>query len=285
MSWPGGKDGAGVAQRLINELPPHAVFISPFLGDCAIMRRKRPAALSIGIDKSRANVERWAREQSRPDLRLFCCCGIAWLQHAFALHLVEPPPRPGQGPPPNSAPLEEFAARFAAPLPADAAANRAAVLVYLDPPYLIASRKSRRPLYQFELTEEDHAELLQTARRLPCLVMLSHYPHPLYARALRDWRTFKFRTTTRGGPAVEQVWCNYPPPVELHDARFVGREKRQRERIHRRVRNWTAGLARMLPHERQAVLDAIEARYFSRRNGSAGINGTPPPITASPAGR
>lgn len=43
MAWPGGKDGSGVAQRLINQIPPHDVFVSPFLGDCAILRKKLPA--------------------------------------------------------------------------------------------------------------------------------------------------------------------------------------------------------------------------------------------------
>src|SRR5262245_60772522 len=69
-------------------------------------------------------------------------------------------------------------------------------------------------------------------RRLPCLVMISHYPHALYKTALREWRTFTFQAITRGGKkAREQVWCNYPKPQELHDARFVGGEKRERERI------------------------------------------------------
>jgi DNA adenine methylase len=48
MVYYGGKDGAGVAQRLINQIPPHRVFVSAFLGDCAVLRRIRPAELTIG---------------------------------------------------------------------------------------------------------------------------------------------------------------------------------------------------------------------------------------------
>jgi hypothetical protein len=57
MSYPGGKNGSGVYQTLINLMPPHDVYIEPFLGGAAIMRLKRPARLNIGIDLDSAAVE------------------------------------------------------------------------------------------------------------------------------------------------------------------------------------------------------------------------------------
>jgi len=50
MTYPGGKAGAGVYQTIINLMPPHNVYIEPFLGGGAIMRMKRPARLNIGVD-------------------------------------------------------------------------------------------------------------------------------------------------------------------------------------------------------------------------------------------
>lgn len=50
MSYPGGKAGPGVYQQIINQMPPHDVYIEAFLGAGAIMRRKRPAGLNIGIE-------------------------------------------------------------------------------------------------------------------------------------------------------------------------------------------------------------------------------------------
>ena len=49
-SYPGGKAGAGVYQKLINLMPLHTVYIEPFLGHGAVLLRKRPARLNIGVD-------------------------------------------------------------------------------------------------------------------------------------------------------------------------------------------------------------------------------------------
>jgi DNA adenine methylase len=57
MPYLGGKSQAGVYQRIINLIPPHDVYLEPFLGGGAIMRLKRPARLSYGVDRSRAALE------------------------------------------------------------------------------------------------------------------------------------------------------------------------------------------------------------------------------------
>jgi hypothetical protein len=57
MGYPGGKNGAGVYQTLINRMPPHTTYIEPFLGSGAIMRLKRPAHVNIGIDRDPAVID------------------------------------------------------------------------------------------------------------------------------------------------------------------------------------------------------------------------------------
>lgn len=303
MVWPGGKDGSGVVQRLINQIPPHDVFVSAFLGDCAIARKKRAAAATIGIDRDQANIARWIEERPIEGLRLFCCCGIEWLRHQFGFYQVRPlesaavdrgrcwSHRSFRG-----SAVAELATSWGVSRPgplfstalagscSDAECRGGDVaglrwFVYVDPPYLLESRRSKKAIYAQELDEDGHGRLLETVLALPCQVMVSHYPHPMYDQALAGWRSFTYRALTRGGKmATEKVWCNYPEPLELHDSRFVGGEKRERERVRRRVKNWLNGLERMPRLERQAILDSLEGRGFRRRDPATLVSAALPAV-------
>lgn len=252
--WPGGKDGAGVVQRLINQIPPHDVFVSAFLGDCAVMRRMRPARLSIGIDLDRDNVTRWANAHGSPGWEFHCSDGIEWLRHRFGWYRVASSGDSGRTM--TATPASQTA--VAADSSDGGSGDATKWFVYVDPPYMLATRKSGKQLYKHDMSDGAHVRLLQTLVWLPCMCMVSHYPCDLYNDALAGWRSFKFESQTRGGsPALECVWCNYPAPSALHDSRFLGRNKREREKIHRRVRRALGKVQRLPPLERQAVLDAL----------------------------
>jgi hypothetical protein len=301
-----------VWQRIVNELPPHDVYVEPFLGAGAVMRRKRPAARSIGVEIDGGVLrERW-RGDELPGLELYHCDGIEWLKHRFALYLVPPPdvatlanaagngavtsryrprsPAAGRacgagsggsdraagnsGPVPAAVPPAgppELASPAAACQCGDgrrtseAAAGDGACLVYLDPPYLLSTRRNRR-YYDHELTDQRHEELLDVILRLPCLVAISGYDSELYAVALRDWRKIEFTAMTRSGKrAKECLWLNFPEPTELHDPRYAGIGKRERERIGRRVSRLLAKLELMGELERDAVERAVLERRRERR--------------------
>lgn len=59
MRYPGGKGGAGVYQTIINLMPPHRVYIEPFIGGGNIYERKKPAPSSIVIDADAVPVAHW----------------------------------------------------------------------------------------------------------------------------------------------------------------------------------------------------------------------------------
>lgn len=238
MVYPGGKDGAGVFQRLVNQIGPHEVFISAFLGDCALLRRKRPATWNVGIDLDRDAVNRFAGDASREldrVLDLHVCDSVAWLRFAFELDRV---------------------GGWRSGLRRCGWFTCAAeeVFVYADPPYLVESRKSSKRLYRYELDLEGHRSFLRTALELPCRVMISHYSCGLYEDKLGAWRSFEFEAQTRGGVATEKVWCNFPEPVELHDPRWLGEDKRAREKYARRRRNLMRKLRALPAVERQSIL-------------------------------
>ena len=59
-------------------------------------------------------------------------------------------------------------------------------------------------------------------------------------------------------PRRDGLWCNFDPPAQLHDYRFLGTNFRQRERLKRKKARWLAKLQRMTPLEAAAVLAAID---------------------------
>lgn len=113
-------------------------------------------------------------------------------------------------------------------------------------------------MYRCEMSEAEHVELLKLARRLPCPTMLCGYMSELYSEALADWRRVEYFAVNRAGKrCLEIAWCNYPEPDVLHDSRFVGQDKREREKVRRRIRRLVANLNALPNHARQSVIDHI----------------------------
>jgi len=61
MKYPGGKGGAGIHQTIINLMPPHRIYIEPFIGGGNIYERKKPALASIVIDADAVPVAHWQK--------------------------------------------------------------------------------------------------------------------------------------------------------------------------------------------------------------------------------
>jgi len=76
MKYPGGKGASGVYQQLINQIPPHSVYIESHLGGGALMRYKRPAEINIGLDIDPAIAENWS---STTDIDLICTDAAQYL--------------------------------------------------------------------------------------------------------------------------------------------------------------------------------------------------------------
>ena len=102
MKYPGGKGKC--FQQIINVLPPHSTYIETHLGGGAVLRNKRPAAYSIGVDKDEEVISFW--RINLPDLAEYV--------HADAVDFLRSYP------------------------------FRGTELVYCDPPYLPSTRKRSR---------------------------------------------------------------------------------------------------------------------------------------------
>jgi len=220
MSYPGGKNGSGVYQQIINRIPPHEIYVEAFLGSGAIMRMKRPARVQIGIDIDE-EVIFTRRDLGTPNLTLLKEDSVEWLKKY----------RPSVG-----------------------------TFIYCDPPYLFSTRSSKRRIYEYEFDQEDHSRLLSIIKGLNCMIMISGYPNDIYDDALLNWWTATFQTSNRGGGHVtEKLWMNYPPPILLHDYNYLGCNFRERERLKRKRIRWITRLGKMLPLERNCLAAAIAA--------------------------
>ena len=227
MSYPGGKAADGVYHKIINQIPPHDVYIEPFLGNGGIMRNKKPAVASIGIDVDGDVVRSWMdRHAQNSDAGLVP--GLI-VKKGDAISFLKSYGWQGG----------EF--------------------VYCDPPYLREVRASKKPIYKHEFwTPEQHTQLLNVLKTLPCMVAISGYWSSLYESSLQGWRTINYQAGTRGGTAVtEWLWMNYPEPTALHDYSYLGENFRAREKITRQKRRWRARLLRMSMLQRYALLSTI----------------------------
>ena len=217
VPYPGGKEAEGTAQTIINEQPPHDTYVEPFAGHAAIARWKRPALNTTLIDRDHDALE-WLAEHINGNVRLLKANALEWL------------------------PAQHFSAR---------------TLIYCDPPYLIRSRSDQRARYRYEMTIEDHERLLEIITQLPCMVQISAYADPLYNTYLCKWRHVIFQNMTRRGPVTEHLWMSYPEPKALHTYTHLGQDYRERERIKRKVKRWTAKLAALPRLERLAVYSSL----------------------------
>ncbi len=208
-------------QKIINLMPPHDVYIETHLGGGAVMRKKRPARRNIGIEIDPEVIGKWSKMRAI-NMELI---------HGEALTYLR---------------SYEFTGKE---------------FVYCDPPYLRQTRRKYYPLYKYDYSSKEHRKLLEVIKILPCMVMISGYESSLYREYLKGWTIHTFQATTHNGMATEWLWMNYPPPVDLHDYRYLGDTFRERERIQRKAARWVTRLQRMPALERKALLSAIDEHY------------------------
>lgn len=220
MRYPGGKGKC--FQQVINILPPHTTYIETHLGGGAVLRNKRAAARSIGIDIDEQVIDFWCTYYPN----------LAEYVHGDAIDFL------------RSFPF------------------RGSELVYCDPPYLPSTRKRTR-IYQYDLTESDHALLLDTLLQLPCSVVISGYESSLYHSRLQRWSNFRFRTKAHDSVREEWLWANYAFPEQLHDMQYFGANYRERQNLKRRMERLQSRIARLTKPEQHQLAEWIHSQLAS----------------------
>lgn len=97
-------------------------------------------------------------------------------------------------------------------------------LIYLDPPYVSETRSGKKRggkpshAYKYEMTDDDHVELLTRVNDCKAAVVLSGYPHASYDSLLKGWSRHEIAAHADGAlERTEVVWLN-PACVARLDA-------------------------------------------------------------------
>lgn len=99
------------------------------------------------------------------------------------------------------------------------------VLIYADPPYVLSARSCSRAMYKHEMTDDDHAELLDALRKHPGPVIISGYASDLYDDQLRDWYREEIKVRDQvGNKKQEVIWMNFQPCIQQQLLVFADKE-------------------------------------------------------------
>ncbi|MBL1294483.1 MAG: DNA adenine methylase [Thiotrichales bacterium] len=228
MNYNGGKGASGVHQQIINKMPKHRVYIETHLGGGNILIRKKKSECTIAIEIDTASLEKFKRYSIAKD--------------DDTISLI-------------NGKCEEFLESYN---------FKGDEVVYVDPPYVFETRKSKKDLYKYEYNDNDHINLIKILDELPCFVMLSGYESELYAKLLnRDkWNLFTFNAMTRKGVRTEALWCNFNPDDYIkHDYSYIGSGFRERERIKRKSDRWIKNLEKLPADERNFILSNMTENF------------------------
>jgi DNA adenine methylase len=218
-SYPGGKGSAGTAQKIINKFPPHTRYAELCLGSGKILNAKKPAAENYGVEINESTIAKFTYPAGATIVHQDA---VTWIKENWNILTPE-------------------------------------TLVYVDPPYPIESRLSQLPLYDFEMTDQQHIDLLELLLSMPAMVAISTYKNDLYAQMLKGWTVYTFESNTRQGMATEYLYMNYPDPVKLHEYTYLGKDFTDRQRIKRKIEGHVSKLKALPPLERHAIIQALQS--------------------------
>jgi len=217
MKYPGGKGGAGIYQKIINLMPPHRVYIEPFVGGGNIYARKKPAPVNIVMDADERSLDYWKERRGAGDIVI----------HGDAIGFLRGFPWRGDE------------------------------LVYCDPPYVMAARSGRKIYkHEFtDQQHRDLVSILLTIPA--AVMLSGYRNAIYDGTGLRDWHRFDFQAMTRGGLRTESLWMNFELPAVPAELTYLGADYRERERIKRKKARWAEKLAKLPLAEQMAIMEVL----------------------------
>lgn len=134
--------------------------------------------------------------------------------------------------------------------------------VFLDPPYLHSTRPNSMNLYgEFEMSDEDHIQLLTSVGDLNCNVMIIHPKCELYDSMLSDWFQVEVKVRYNSKTSVETIYMNYDiSQFDLQTTHLLGKDCWDRQRIKNKGKRLIKKLSELGRHERQYLKEQINKK-------------------------
>jgi len=218
-NYPGNKAFEGAYQTIINNIPVHKKYYELFAGSAAIAFIKKASEVTVINDCNGSVIEKI--KPAAVQLGMTVTTGNA-------IDIIK-----------------------------SILAGTTDIFVYMDPPYPINARRSQRPIYKYEMKDQEHVKLLELAVTAKFNCMISTYPNRMYSEILKGWRTVTFNCGVHGKGAVEVLYMNYESPKALHEYTYLGKDCWDRQRIKRKINRKVKSLLKLPVLERQAILQSI----------------------------
>ena len=226
-NYKGHKDIEGVYHKIINEIPKHKYYWEVFAGSAAIAKLLLAAGTDAKILLNDLSVP--AAKVLSEEFRSATVTNSCYSSYNNVL---------------SSATKDSF--------------------VFIDPPYLHSTRPNGLNLYEKELSDSDHVQLLNAVLQYSCNVMIIHPKCELYDTMLKSWRSVQIKIRYNTKTSIECLYMNYPVPPELHTYSFIGKDCWDRQRINRKSAALIKKLENLPVHERNCLLDRT-VKYFYKK--------------------
>lgn len=218
----GGKNGAGVYQTIINEIPKCKIYVEPFLGGGGVFHNLSLPDVTVINDIEPGIIDKYIHAGHGSNIRIYNTDYRAVIDIYDSTDTV----------------------------------------IYLDPPYTFDSRKSKKKVYKFEFELKDHIDFLDYVSSLKSKVIISHYPSELYDNALKEWRKIEYFAQTRNGKAKENLYLNFNSTTILQDYRYIGKDFTDRQRIKRQNQRILNKISQLEPKQRNLLLNELSLLQY-----------------------
>ncbi len=222
-TYTGNKSAPNLANNILSIFPPHSRYVELFAGSAQIAQKKKHVDNTLLVDKYVSAIPQ-SFVTTMPGIVVIQGCAIQWLR--------------------------------------DNNTDMVDTLIYADPPYIISERLSKKKLYKFELTDQNHIEFLNLCKQSAAKIVISHYKCALYDRELASWEQKVVKCSYRGSVVDECIYYNFAAAGETHTTTFSGKNKTDRQRIKRKAKRWLDNFERLPTYEQQAILEGLKLRKY-----------------------